>query len=86
MSLQQPASVLLDKGVVRRVYEFQVRVARGLFPTSLQIEAVKVLARLQNQTPHLYITEETAHILQLRSPQYTRIIQSQTETLHSCPE
>ena len=77
----QPSSVLLDKGVVRRIYEFQVRVAKGIAPTSAQIEAVKILARLCTRASQIYVTQQSAHILRLRPPQYAKAILSNSEAL-----
>jgi hypothetical protein len=77
----QPSSVLLDKGVVRRIYEFQVRVAKGIAPTPAQIEAVKILVRLCARASRLYITQQTSNILALRPPEYAQAILSNTEVL-----
>lgn len=77
----QPSSALLDKGVVRRIYEFQVRVAKGATPTSAQIEAVKILVRLRKYTNQIYITQQSANILRLRPPQYARAILNNAEEL-----
>ena len=77
----QPSSILLDKGVIRRIYEFQVRVAKGLSPTPSQIEAVKVLVRLQHARNQLHITQQSANILQRRQPQYAKAILSGTGAL-----
>lgn len=64
----QPSSVLLDKGIVRRVYEAQVRRAGGLLPTPLQLEALEVFARLRLLAHWLYITKQSANVLQRRQP------------------
>lgn len=77
----QPSSVLLDKGVLRRIYEFQVRIAKGISPTSTQIDAVKILARLRTRTSQIYITQQSAHILRLRQPQYAKAILNSSESL-----
>src|SRR5262245_37407527 len=72
----QPTSVLLDKGIVRRIYEFQVRVAKGMAPTSAQIESVKILVRLRNRGSHIYITQQSAQILRKRPSVYAMAILS----------
>lgn len=77
----QPSSALLDKGVVRRIYEFQVRVAKGATPTAPQIEAVKILLRLRARASRVFITQQTAHILRLRPPQFATAILSNVEAL-----
>jgi hypothetical protein len=56
-------------------------VAKGLSPTPSQIEAVKVLVRLQHAHSQLYITEQSKNILQRRQPQYAKAILSGTEAL-----
>src|SRR5262245_9093721 len=77
----QPTSVLLDKGIVRRIYEFQVRVAKGMAPTSAQIESVKILVRLRNRGSHIYITQQSAQILRKRPSVYAMAILSNMEVL-----
>ncbi len=77
----QPENVLLDKGVVRRVYEARVRLALGQPPTLLQAEAANVWARLRVLNTQLYITEQTEHILQRRSPLFATALLAQTRTL-----
>jgi hypothetical protein len=64
----QPHSVLLDKGVIRRVYERRVRFALDVPPTPAQVEAANVYAQLCLPPRRLYITEQTAHILRRRPP------------------
>lgn len=81
----QPGSVLLDKGVVRRVYEARVRLALGQPPTLLQAEATNVWSRLRTLNIPLYITEQTAHILQRRSPLFAAVLLAQTQALRSIP-
>ncbi len=76
-----PFSLLLDKGVVRRIYEFQVRIAKGATPTPLQAEAVKVWLKLRRLTEQLYIAQESANLLHLRPPRYTNVILQNTKTL-----
>ena len=63
-----PASVLFDKGVIRRIYERRVRLALGEPPTLLQVEAANAFARVAALTNRLYITEQTANILRRRTP------------------
>jgi hypothetical protein len=77
----QPESVLLDKGVVRRVYEARVRLALGQPPTLQQAEAVNVWSRLRALDTSMSITEQTAHILQRRSPLFATALLAQTRTL-----
>ncbi len=72
------SNVLLDKGVVRRYYEAQVRLAEGALPTASQREARKVFARLAADQSQHYITKETANVLALRPPQYAEHILSTT--------
>jgi hypothetical protein len=76
-----PFSLLLDKGVVRRIYEFQVRIAKGTTPTPLQIEAVKVWLMLQRLRGQLYIAQESANLPQLRPPRYANTILQNTKPL-----
>jgi len=77
----QPSSVLLDKGVVRRVYEARVRFTLSQPPTLLQTEAANAYARLRAIDARLYITEQTEHILQRRLPVYATALLNQTQTL-----
>lgn len=74
-------SVLLDKGVVRRVYEARVRLALGQPPTLLQAEAANVWSRLRTLGIPLYITEQTEHILQRRPALFATALLAQTQTL-----
>jgi hypothetical protein len=62
-----PGSVLFDKGVIRRVYERRVRLAAGGYPTLLQVEAANAYEHITSHTDRLYITEQTANILQRRT-------------------
>ena len=64
----QPHSVLFDKGVIRRVYERRVRLALGVPPTPAQVEAANVYAQFCTPSRRLYITAQTAHILDRRPP------------------
>lgn len=77
----RPSSVLLDKGIVRRIYEAQVRQAHRLPPTLLQQEALDTFARLRKSGPTLCITQESANVLSLRPRRYTKLIVRWTNTL-----
>jgi hypothetical protein len=76
-----PGSALLDKGIIRRVYEARVRLALGHPPTVLQAEAANVYARLRSLDVRLYITLQTAHILQGRPAVVAAALLNQTRTL-----
>src|SRR5262245_44227676 len=71
-------SVLLDKGVVRRVYEARVRLALGQPPTLQQAEAANVWSRLCALSIPLYITAQTEHILQRRPALFATALLAQT--------
>jgi hypothetical protein len=58
---------LLDKGVIRRVYERRVRLALDKPPTVLQVEAANAYAYVATIANRLYITEQTANILKRRT-------------------
>ncbi len=77
----QSESILLDKGVVRRVYEARVRLALGQPPTLPQAEAANVWARLRASNIPLYITEQTDHVLQRRSPLFAVALLAQARAL-----
>jgi hypothetical protein len=77
----QSGSVLLDKGVVRRVYEARIRRALGQPPTLNQAEAANVWSRLRVLDIPLYITEQTEHVLQRRSALFATALLAQTRTL-----
>ena len=62
----QPRSVLLDKGVIRRVYERRVRFALGVPQPPAHVEAANAYAQLCIPAQRLYITAQTAHILDRR--------------------
>ena len=66
---------------MRRVYEARVRFALGQPPTLQQAEAANVWARLRTLRIPLYITEQTAHILQRRSPLFAAELLAQTLAL-----
>ena len=73
--------ILLDKGVARRIYEFQLRFAKKAQPTQPQIDAVRLFKRLQAVAAQIYITQESANVLRLRQPQYAQAILNSTITL-----
>jgi hypothetical protein len=77
----QPSSALLDKGVIRRLYERRVRLALGITPTLLQIEAANSYAHIATITNRLYITEQTSNILKLRTQVFAAPILADTRTL-----
>lgn len=77
----RPDSALLDKGVVRRIYEARVRAALGVPPTPLQSEAANVYALLRARGIQPCITEQTARILERRPPVFAVALLSQTLTL-----
>jgi hypothetical protein len=76
-----PGSVLFDKGVIRRVYERRVRLALGAPPTLLQVEAAAAYARAASFAGSLWITEQTANVLRLRTPVFASPILSDCRTL-----
>jgi len=77
----QPRSVLLDKGVIRRVYERRVRFALGVPPTPAHVEAANAYAQLCVPARRLYITAQTAHILDRRPPLFAAPFLTETYTL-----
>jgi hypothetical protein len=77
----QSSRILLDKGVVRRVYEFQVRFANNAQPIQHQIDAVRLFNHLQAVAAQIYITRESANVLRLRQPRYAKAILDNTVTL-----
>lgn len=77
----QSGSVLLDKGVVRRVYESRVRLALGQPPTLHQAEAANVWSRLRALDIPLCITEQTEHVLQRRPALFAAALLAQTRAL-----
>ncbi len=60
-------TVLLDKGVIRRASERQVRLIRGLVPTHAQDSSTIILARIFTGNFQGYVTKETYHALMSRS-------------------
>lgn len=77
----QPNSVLLDKGVIRRVYECRVRLASGNTPTLLQVESANTYTRIAAITSRLYITEQTFNVLKLRPQVFAATILNETLVL-----
>ncbi|MGH7965545.1 MAG: hypothetical protein ACRERD_27660 [Candidatus Binatia bacterium] len=77
----RPESVLLDKSVVRRVYEARVRFALDQPPTLPQAEATNVWSRLRTLDTPLYITEQIAHVLQRRPAVFAAVLLDQTQVL-----
>lgn len=75
-----PGSVLFDKGVIRRVYERRARLAAGAPPTLLQVEAAASYARAASFAGSLWITEQTANVLRLRTPAFASPILSDCRT------
>ncbi len=61
----QSSRILLDKGVVRRVYEYQVRFTNHEPPTRHQIDAVRLFKHFQASAAQVYITQETANDFKL---------------------
>lgn len=60
-------TVLLDKGVIRRAYERQVRLIRGIVPTYAQDISTLILAKIILQGFQGYVTKETYNALMSRS-------------------
>jgi hypothetical protein len=77
----QPTSVLLDKGVIRRVFERRVRLALGKPPTVLQVEAANSYAYVASTADRLYITEQTANVLKRRTPIFAAPLLAETRPL-----
>ena len=77
----QPTSVLLDKGVIRRVYERRVRLALGKPPTVQQVEAANCYAYIATSASRLYITEQTANILKRRTQIFAAPLLAETRPL-----
>ncbi len=77
----QPSAVLLDKGLVRRIYEFQARLVRLSPPASQQVEAMKLYLKLRQRGGQIYISIKSANLLRLRPPQIVGTLLQATETL-----
>lgn len=76
-----PASVLLDKGVVRRVYELRARVADELALTNLQLESAQVFDLLRKRGGQSYLTRQTANVLRRRRPSVAAPLLADTREL-----
>lgn len=76
------SNVLLDKGVVRRAYEARVRLVHGRKLTPPHQDALDMLEHLSAAHCQVFITQESANLLRLRPPRYTRFIQAQASTLY----
>ena len=77
----QPARVLFDKGVIRRIYERRVRLALGKPPTLLQVEAANSYAYVATIANRLYITEQTSNILKRRTEIFAAPLLTETRCL-----
>jgi hypothetical protein len=73
---------LLDKGVIRRVYERRVRLALDKPPTVLQVEAANAYAYVATIANRLYITEQTANILKRRTEIFSAPLLAETRPLN----
>lgn len=72
---QHPSStsaenVLLDKGVIRRIYERRVRLAKGRKPTDAQKESAKAFDLIRRRGCQISITHQTANILRTRPERF----------------
>lgn len=81
MNFRPGNSVLLDKNIVRRVYENRARLAQGDPPTLHQAEAANIYSHLRALNQRLYITQETRNVLRLRPPIYAARILIQAKAL-----
>ena len=63
------------------MYERRVRLVLGEPPTPSQAEAASVYAYMCSLTSRLYITQQTAHILNRRPPLFAASILADTHTL-----
>jgi hypothetical protein len=72
---------LFDKGVIRRVYERRVRLARGAPPTLSQVEAANVYAHLSTPSYALYITTQTEQVLRRRPTLFAAPLLMETRPL-----
>jgi hypothetical protein len=77
-----PTSVLLDKGVIRRVYERRVRLVLSKPPTVLQVEAANSYADVATIANFVYITEQTANILKRRTEIFAAPLLAETRRLN----
>lgn len=63
-----PTTCLLDKNIVRAVFEARVRVQRGRLPLSHQAQAAIGYQALRQAGLTVYVTPETVHSAQRRDP------------------
>ena len=63
-----PTTYLLDKNIVRAVFEARVRVQRGRLPLTHQAQAAMVYQALRQAGLLTYVTPETVHSAQRRAP------------------
>lgn len=78
-------SVLLDKGVVRRIYERRVRLAKGRKPTEAQRESASAFDMLHRRGIQINITHQTANILRTRPPRFASSLLTLTTELQKGP-
>src|SRR5262249_52456127 len=64
----RPTTCLLDKNIVRAVFEARVRVQRGRIPLPHQAQAAIVYQALQQARLTTYVTPETVNSAQRRDP------------------
>ncbi len=67
--------------MIRRVYERRVRLALGKPPTLLQAEAANSYSYVATIANRLYITEQTANILKLRTPIFAAPLLAETHPI-----
>lgn len=77
-------SVLLDKGVIRRIYERRVRLAKGRKPTEAQKESASVFDVLRRRS-QICITHQTANILRTRPQRFASALLAFTIELQKGP-
>lgn len=73
--------MLLDKGVVRRLYEFTNRASLNIVATDLQAEAARGFALLSANSRSVYITQQSANVLRRRVPGFAAPILTATHEL-----
>lgn len=66
MNATPPATCLLDKGVIRRLYEYRRRFQQGCPLTWEQWQSVRAFVRLQQAGVTLYMARPTWNVLQTR--------------------
>src|SRR5215472_4462453 len=67
-STSLPTTYLLDKNIVRAVFEARVRVRRGRTPLAHQAQAAVWYQALQQAGLTVYVTPETVNSAQRRDP------------------